>query len=123
MPNDNKRPRYMAERLIIAERLDCASSTAYLWLRDDSPEYQRRCEAALTATRTDFTQPDGGLSEWLNMNHGVTVTDVAEWYGYSASSFYSWVGAGRSTERCTHRGWTLVDYYLKVQAQDREDVK
>jgi len=100
-------------RRIIAERFGCSTQCAWLWLKSDKPEIQRRVAACLNAKRTDYTHPEGGLVPWLHEQYGVTMLQVATWYGYHSRSFTEYQGNGRYKDRYPKRAWTMIDYYLK----------
>ena len=98
---------------LLVDRLDIGESTAWLWLKDDAPDaYQRRVQAAITAERTDWT-PIEDVAGHLLSHFGVTVKQVAEWYGYNPHSLYGIIGEGRFVGKRPKRALTLIDYYLK----------
>ena len=72
----------------------------------------RRVQAAITSKRTDWT-PIENVADHLESQYGVTLKQVAEWYGYDASSIYDIVGKGRFVHKRPKRAITLIDYYLK----------
>lgn len=79
----------------------------------DVPLYlYRRVQAAITSERTDWT-PITDVAGHLESQFGVTVKQVAEWYGYNPHSIYGIIGNGRFVEKRPKRALTLVDYYLK----------
>lgn len=98
---------------LLVERLDIGESTAWLWLKDDADEaYKRRVQAAITSTRTDWT-PIADVAGHLESQFGVTIKQIAEWYGYNPHSIYGIIGKGRFVEKRPKRALTLIDYYLK----------
>lgn len=72
----------------------------------------RRVQAAITAERTDWT-PIEDVAGHLSSQFGVTVKQVAEWYGYNPHSLYGIIGEGRFVGKRPKRALTLIDYYLK----------
>lgn len=109
-----------AQRILV-DRLNISMQGAWDWInrsqRSDDPTerelYARRVNAALTATREDYTEPAGGFREWLISVHRVRLEDVALWYGYSEATLASCIANGRFKAKRPKRAWTLVDYYLK----------
>ncbi|AUR82274.1 hypothetical protein NVP1022O_62 [Vibrio phage 1.022.O._10N.286.45.A10] len=98
---------------LLVDRLNIGESTAWLWLKDDASEaYKRRVQAAITSERTDWT-PIPDVAGHLESQFGVTVKDVAEWFGYDPHSLYGIIGNGRFVEKRPKRALTLIDYYLK----------
>ncbi|AUR83983.1 coil containing protein [Vibrio phage 1.046.O._10N.286.52.E3] len=72
----------------------------------------RRVQAAITSERTDWT-PITDVAGHLESQFGVTVKQVAEWFGYDPHSLYGIIGNGRFVEKRPKRALTLIDYYLK----------
>ena len=98
---------------LLVDRLNIGESTAWLWLKDDAPEeYQRRVQAAITSERTDWT-PVENLANHLEATHGVTIKDVAEWFGYDPHSLYGIIGNGtlrrETPETCANSDRLLLE--------------
>lgn len=72
----------------------------------------RRVQAAITSERTDWT-PIEDVAGHLESQFGVTIKQIAEWYGYNPHSIYGIIGNGRFVEKRPKRALTLIDYYLK----------
>lgn len=97
----------------LKECLNIGESTAWLWLKDDAGEaYQRRVQAAITSERTDWTPIE---PKKIEAEYGVTIKEVADWYGYNAHTLYDVTSGGRYESKRPKKAATLIDYYLKQQ--------
>ena len=104
---------------IISTRFNVSPQAGWDWLKRvemNDEIYTRRVNAALQATRTDFTQPEGGMREYLLAFHNVTLFEVASYFGYSESTLSAVVATGRFIDKRPQRAWTMIDYYLKENA-------
>ena len=106
-------PNKASQVPLLVDRLNIGESTAWLWLKDDADESRkRRVQAAITSERTDWT-PIEDVAGHLESEYGITVKQIAEWYGYDPHSLYAIIGKGRFVHKRPKRATTLIDYYLK----------